>query len=178
MLVWLFNIYGVRPAVWFGYVTGALLCIPVFVLMFFPYITGDWHSSNMQWNIGTGGGLPLVLTWLYFMCWSSYGIEVVATFAPEYHDTQRDTPKALRSAALFSVAVYALLPLGLGGTLGTKAVADDTTFIAFYTQAFDKLVGNGLGNVMIAYIVGGLVLSMNTATMDGRARSTASPRTG
>jgi amino acid transporter len=167
VLVWLFNIYGVRPAVWFGYVTGGLLCIPVFVLMFFPYITGDWHSANMQWNIGTGGGLPLVLTWLYFMCWSSYGIEVVATFAPEYHDTQRDTPKALRSAALFSVAVYALLPLGLGGTLGTKAVADDPTFIAFYTQAFDKLVGNGLGNVMIACIVGGLVLSMNTATMDG-----------
>ena len=167
VLVWLFNVYGVRPAVWFGYVTGGLLCIPVFVLMFFPYITGDWHSSNMQWNIGTGGGLPLVLTWLYFMCWSSYGIEVVATFAPEYHDTQRDTPKALRSAALFSVAVYALLPLGLGGTLGTKAVADDPTFIAFYTQAFDELVGNGLANVMIACIVGGLVLSMNTATMDG-----------
>jgi amino acid transporter len=153
--------------VWFGYLTGALLCIPVFVLMFFPYITGDWHSSNMQWNIGTGGGIPLVLTWLYFMCWSSYGIEVVATFAPEYHDTERDTPKALRSAALFSVAVYALLPLGLGGTLGTKAVADDPTFIAFYTDAFKTLVGNGLANVMIACIVGGLVLSMNTATMDG-----------
>ncbi len=152
---------------WFGYLTGALLCIPVFVLMFLPYITGDWHSANMQWNIGTGGGIPLVLTWLYFMCWSSYGIEVVATFAPEYHDTQRDTPKALRSAALFSVAVYALLPLGLGGTLGTKAVAGDATFIAFYTDAFKELVGNGLANVMIACIVGGLVLSMNTATMDG-----------
>jgi amino acid transporter len=167
IVVWLFNIYGVRPAVWFGYVTGALLCIPAFVLMFFPYITGDWSSSNMQWNIGTGGGLPLVLTWLYFMCWSAYGIEVVATFAPEFHDTQKDTPKALRSSALFCVAVYALLPLGLGGTLGTKAVADDSTFIAFYTQAFDKLVGNGVANVMIACIVGGLLLSMNTATMDG-----------
>ncbi len=167
IVVWLFNIYGVRPAVWFGYVTGALLCIPAFVLMFLPYITGDWSSSNMQWNIGTGGGLPLVLTWLYFMCWSAYGIEVVATFAPEFHDTQKDTPKALRSSALFCVAVYALLPLGLGGTLGTKAVAGDSTFIAFYVDAFDKLVGNALGNVMIACIVGGLVLSMNTATMDG-----------
>jgi amino acid transporter len=167
ILVWLFNVYGVRPAVWFGYVTGALLCIPAFVLMFLPYVTGDWHGSNLDWNIGSGGGMALVLTWLYFMCWSSYGIEVVATFAPEYHDTQKDTPKALRSAALFSVAVYALLPLGLGGTLGTQAVADDATFIAFYTQAFDAIVGNGLANVMIACIVGGLVLSMNTATMDG-----------
>jgi amino acid transporter len=167
ILVWLFNVYGVRPAVWFAYTTGALLIIPAVVLMFLPYITGDWSSSNMDWSIGSGGGLALVITWLYFMCWSSYGIEVVATFAPEYHDTERDTTKALRSAALFSVVVYALLPLGLGGTLGTGAVSKDGTFIAFYTQAFDKIVGNGLGNVMIACIVGGLVLSMNTATMDG-----------
>ena len=49
-------------------------------------------------------GLALALVWLYFMCWSSYGIEVVATFAPEYHDSQRDTRMALRTAALFSGA--------------------------------------------------------------------------
>jgi amino acid transporter len=167
VIVWLFNVYGVRPAVWFGYVTGGLLVIPAFVLMFLPYITGDWSGSNLDFNIGANGGLALALVWLYFMCWSSYGIEVVATFAPEYHDTQRDTRMALRSAALFSALVYVLLPLGLGGTLGTDAVAADGTFIAFYTQAFDELVGNFLGGVMIFCIVAGLVLSMNTATMDG-----------
>ena len=122
--------------------------IPVLVLMFMPYITGDWSSSNMQWDIGANGGLPLVIVWLYFMCWSSYGMEVVATFAPEYHDTEKDTTKALRSAALFGIAVYALLPLGLGGTLGTQAVVDDPTFIAFFIQAFDELVGNALANVL------------------------------
>ena len=167
VLVWAFNVFGVRPAVWFGYVTGGLLLIPAFALMFLPYVTGDWSSSNMTSLIASGGGLPLVITWLYFMCWSSYGIEVVATFAPEYHDTERDTTKALRAAALFSVVVYALLPLGLGGTLGTDTVAADDTVIAFYTQAFDELVGSGLANVMIFCIVAGLVLSMNTATMDG-----------
>jgi amino acid transporter len=167
IIVWVFNIYGVRPAVWFGYVTGALLLIPAAVLMFLPYVTGDWQSSNLTWGIGSGGGLALALTWLYFMCWSSYGIEVVATFAPEFHDTERDTAKALRISALFSVLVYALLPLGLGGTLGTDAVAADSTFIAFYTQAFDQIVGSGLANVMILCIVAGLILSMNTATMDG-----------
>jgi len=87
VLVWLFNIFGVRPAVWFGYVTGGLLIIPAFVLMFAPYITGDWSSANMTWEIGKNGGLALALVWLYFMCWSAYGIEVVATFAPEYKDT-------------------------------------------------------------------------------------------
>ncbi len=70
----------------------------------------------------------------YFMCWSSYGIEVVATFAPEYQDTERDTAKGLRAAALFSAVVYVLLPLGVGGTLGTAAIAEDATFIAFVTR--------------------------------------------
>jgi amino acid transporter len=167
LLVWLFNIFGVRPAVWFGYVTGGLLLIPAFVLMFLPYITGDWSSDNMQWNIGSGGGLALALTWLYFMGWSAYGFEAVAAFAPEYHSPETDTPRALRASAAFSVLVYTLLPLGLGGTLGTAAVADDPTFIAFYTQAFDAIVGDALGNVMIFCLVAGLILSMNTATMDG-----------
>jgi amino acid transporter len=91
----------------------------------------------------------------------------VATFAPEYHDSQRDTRMALRTAALFSAMVYVLLPLGAGGVLGTAAIAADDTLIAWYTQAFDAIVGNFLGGVMIFCVVAGLVLSMNTATMDG-----------
>ena len=150
IIVWAFNVFGVRPAVWFGYITGGLLLIPAFVLMFLPYITGDWSSSNMQWEIGTNGGLFLAVTWLYFMCWSAYGFEAVASFAPEYHNI-----------------VYVLLPLGLGGTLGTATVAADPTYIAFYVTAFDTLVGSALANVMVVCLVGGLVLSMNTATMDG-----------
>ena len=167
ILVWAFNVFGVRPAVWFAYVTGGLLLIPAAVLMFLPYITGDWASSNIDFNIGENGGLALALTWLYFMCWSSYGIEIVASFAPEYHDTERDTAKALRGAALFSGVVYALLPLGIGGTLGTQTITDGAATLTFYSDAFDTLVGSGLGNVMIACIVAALILSMNSATMDG-----------
>ena len=55
--VWLFNIFGVRPAVWFSYVTGGAADPPGRVLMFLPYITGDWSSDNMTWNIGASGGL-------------------------------------------------------------------------------------------------------------------------
>jgi amino acid transporter len=167
LAVWIFNIFGVRPAVWLSYLTGILLLFPAFVLMFLPYLTGDWESGNMQWQVGAGGGLGLAMTWLYLMGWSSYGFETVAAFAPEYVNTETDTPRALRASAAFSVVVYALLPLGLGGTLGTKAVADDATAIAFYKDAFDAIVGNTLGHVLIACLIAGLLLSMNTATMDG-----------
>jgi amino acid transporter len=46
-------------------------------------------------------------------------------------------------------------------------VADDATAIAFYKTAFDAIVGNALGQVLIVCLIAGLLLSMNTATMDG-----------
>src|SRR5918994_3296181 len=73
ILVWLINIYGVRPAVWFGYVTGALLCIPAFVLMFLPYVTGDWSSSNIEWQIGANGGGARGRGWGFFLWWGVGG---------------------------------------------------------------------------------------------------------
>ena len=168
VVVWLFNILGVRPAVWFGYVTGALLVIPAFVLMFLPYVTGEWSSDNMEWLIGANGGLGLALTWLYFMGWSSYGFETVAAFAPEYHSPETDTPRALRASAAFSVVVYALLPLGRrrdaghrGGGGGRDRSSPSTSRRSTRSSA------TRLGEVMIICLVAGLILSMNTATMDG-----------
>ena len=91
----------------------------------------------------------------------------MAAFAPEYQNPETDTPRALRASAAFSVVVYALLPLGVGGTLGTAAIGEDTTGIAFYMDAFNAIVGTGLAHVLIACLIAGLLLSMNTATMDG-----------
>jgi len=101
--IWAANVLGVRPAVWTSYVTGGLLLFPLFVLIFVPYLTGDWSSGNLHNLIDFGNfstyqtkgsgssliyndGWRLVITWLYLMCWSSYGFECCASFAPEYHD--------------------------------------------------------------------------------------------
>jgi amino acid transporter len=167
LLVYFTNARGIRGTVLFSYITGALLLIPCLALMFLPYITGSFHASNLHSTIAGGGGAALILTWLYFMGWSSYGFEACATVAPEYRDTAKDTPKALRASALFSVLVYALLPLGLGGTLSTSQVASDPTAIAFYKTAFDAIGGHVFGGVMVVCLVCGIVLTMSTATMDG-----------
>ena len=39
IVVWLFNIFGVRPFAWFTYVTGALMMIPLTVLIFGPLVS-------------------------------------------------------------------------------------------------------------------------------------------
>jgi amino acid transporter len=166
LLVWLFNILGVKPSLAVGYVTGALLMIPLTIFIIVPYFTGDWSSSNITFeDVASNGEFSLLgisLMWLFIMCWSAYGIEVCASFAPEYHDTKRDTALALRSSAAFSLAVYILLPLGLGGVVGT---AGDSG--AYYVTAFKEIVGDTLGGLAIISLLASLLLSMNSATADG-----------
>jgi amino acid transporter len=171
LVIWAFNVAGMRPAVWIGYVTGALLLIPLAVIMFLPYVTGDFHSSNLhnniQWGSWTGDtGVKLAIVWLYVMCWSSYGMECCATFAPEYRDTEHDTAMALRVAAVFGVIVYGLLPLGAVGTFGDKNVTADNYLGSFYADTFHNILGTGT-SVAILLLCAGIVLAMNTATADG-----------
>jgi amino acid transporter len=161
VVVWLFNIFGVRPAVWVAYATGALLMIPLAVFIIGPYLTGEWSSSNMEWSVANW---QTAIAWLWLMGWSAYGVETCATFAPEYKDTVHDTALALRSSALFSLGVYALLPLGIGGVLPQEEVAANP--YAFYVPAFDAIVG-GASNLMVVLLIASLILSMNTATADG-----------
>jgi amino acid transporter len=159
--VWLFNIFGVRPSLWIGYATGALMMIPLGVFIVLPYLTGDWESSNLTWTVPSW---QAAFAWLWLMGWSAYGVETCATFAPEYKDTAHDTSLALRSSAIFSLAVYMLLPLGLGGVLTQEEIGANP--FAFYVPAFDELVG-GASNLMVVLLIASLVLSMNTATADG-----------
>jgi amino acid transporter len=166
--VWVFNVMGVKPSLWVGYITGALLMVPLVVFIFVPFITGDYHGSNMTWTInGQWGGLRVAFVWLFIMAWSAYGIEVCASFAPEYHDTKRDTALALRSAAMFSLLVYVLLPLGVTGTTGVDYINKQGAEGQFYVGVFDKLVGSGAASVMLIFLLGSLVLSMNSSTADG-----------
>ncbi len=161
--VWLFNVYGVRPSLWVGYVTGALLMVPLAIFIFIPYLTGDWHSANFQYLPVEGfSKFSVAMMWLFIMCWSAYGIEVCASFAPEYHDTKRDTALALRTAATFSLLVYVLLPLGLGGVVGSAG-----DYGPYYVEAFKAIAGSGFGGLALVFLIASLVLSMNSATADG-----------
>jgi amino acid transporter len=162
-VVWAINIFGIRPAVWLAYATGALLLIPLFVFIVLTHLTGDWSSSNITWELGDW---KTAVVWLYIMGWSAYGVETCAAFAPEYKDTVRDTALALRTAALFSLAVYILLPLGVGGTVPYDTIAGDATGIVYLVDGFDTVLGGG-GDVMVALLIASLFISMNTATADG-----------
>lgn len=169
LFVWMFNIFGLRPAVWFTYVCGALLMIPLALFIIAPYFSGDWHSHNVHATFtGPWSGVKLALVYMFILAWSAYGTEACATFAPEYHDTRRDTHRALRSAAMFMLLVCVLLPLGLGGVTG--AVPSATAEGQFYTQAMTQIAGHGAATFFTICVIASLLLSMTSSTADaGRA---------
>ncbi len=166
LAVWAFNVFGTRIGVAFNYLAGLLLMIPLFCFMFLPFLNGDFDSANLTYKLNDAGlawgGWQLTLVWIWIMIWSAGGVDTCATFAPEYKDTVRDTRKALLSAAVFSLIVYTVLPLGLTGGVGTKTVE------AFdYVGALNKLVGSGATDFFVVIILASFVISMNTATADG-----------
>ena len=138
--VWAFNIFGIRPMKGLTYVTAGLLFLVLIFFMFVPFISGDWHSSNVHATFtGPWGGTKLAFVYLFILGWSSWACEVCATFAPEYK-TERDTHIAMRSSAMFVVGVFILVPLGLGGVTGVPATA--TQEGQFYTTALQTLAGH------------------------------------
>src|SRR5579864_7288805 len=153
VLVWTFNIFGVKPFAWFTYVTGVLMMIPIAVLIVGPALAGDWHSSNVHWALASNqwGGVKIALVWLFIMTWSAGGVEVCATFTPEYK-SRRDSTIALRSAASFQILVYVLLPLGLGGFSGipsASAIAGSTT----YVTALNTVVGRSATDILLVFLI-------------------------
>ena len=163
--VWLFNVLGVRVSVTFQYLAGILLMVPLFVLIVLPYFTGDFDSGNLTYKLNDGGlawgGLQMAIVWMWIMTWSAWGVDVCATFAPEYSDTVNDTKLALRSAAVFSLLVYTFLPLGMVGGGGEEAVS------AYDYVGVLSTIAGGASDFMVLVLIASFIISMNTATADG-----------
>ena len=148
----------------------ALLMIPLALFIIVPYFTGDWHSSNVHATFtGPWGGIKIALVYMFIL--ALVGLRHArscATFAPEYQDTERDTARALRSAAMFMLLVCILVPLGLGGVTGVRST--DGAEGQFYTAAMQQIVGHGAASFFTICIIASLLLSMTSSTADaGRA---------
>jgi amino acid transporter len=168
--LWIINSMGVRPMKILGYLTGSLLFVPLFMFMVVPFFLSDFSFSHLSWGLvgaagSTWGAVQLALAWLYLNAWSAYGIEVCATFAPEYHDTDRDTRKALIRAAMFSLAVYAILPMALGGAVSQQAMVQAP--LGFYAELLQRELGATWSNIVVVFMIGSFLLGMNAASAGG-----------
>lgn len=166
LLGWVLNVLGMRPAMGIMYVTGIVILIPILVFAVVPFFSGQWHMSNLHWDLGASGhaAWQTTLAWMFVMAWSVYGIEAVAAFVPEFKYTVSDSRRALRLAGLFVLAVYFLVPLGVGGLTQQADVAANP--VTFYLQAFDTIIP-GSDWLMTICLIAGLMLMMVMTTATG-----------
>lgn len=167
-LGWAANVLGMKPAVWTMMAMGVLLMIPIVFFIVLPFVTGKWSAGDF--TSGAPGahhwiGLPTALTWIFVMAWSVYGVEATASFVPEFKDTVRDTRLAMRGSALIVLAVYVLMPFGVSGLAGQKAIEADPT--TFYGAAFARLFGGHGSFIMTVCLIAGLLLMMLMTSADG-----------
>jgi amino acid transporter len=179
VLCWIFNVRGMRPAVGLSYVVGALMVFPLLVIAIGGFVTGEFSnhqidSNFIAANVEFYGDSPtffnqfvMVMVWLYILGWSTYGPESGATFAPEYKDTANDTRKALASVGALNVFLSIMLPIVVLGTVGYDTLFNDVTGVVWLTDVVNSIAGEGFGKFLVVCLCGGLLLSMNTATMDG-----------
>jgi amino acid transporter len=162
VLGWALNVLGMRPAMWLMYAAGVLVLIPIVIFALAPLTTDGWSISNLHWDIAASGfpGWRTAIAWMFVLAWSVYGIEAVASFVPEFRDTARDSRIALRLAGVFVIAVYLLVPFGVGGLADQSKVAEDP--VAFYLGIFP---GGDL--LMTVCLIAGLMLLMVMTTADG-----------
>jgi len=167
------DIIGLKRARWVRYVLGALVLVPILIIMFGVYLNGQFSASHLQplgipGGLGGWAGFTIFMYWLYLAGWSSYAFEAVAVHAPEYKDTMRDTPRALRSSAIFSVVVYSLVPLGLIATLGLSGISADT--LTPFDKALKTILGPSFGTVIVFFVIAALILAaMLSATASVRS---------
>ena len=173
IVIWTFNVLGMRPAVWVGYVTGGLLMIPLAVMMFLPYITGDWHSSNLHNNIRCDVD-SLGVQRLH----ARHRLAVRDVLVVLRHGVLRD----LRARVPRHRSRHAQGPAGGGHLrrdhLRPAAAGRDghvrrpehhrstTTWTRFMPDVHD-ILRNGHRGFAIILLCAGIVLAMNTATADG-----------
>jgi amino acid transporter len=157
------DLVGLRAGKAIRYVLGVAVMIPVLIIMFGVYFSGHFNPANLTnqlgipGTLGTWGSVSIFMYWLYIAGWSSYAFEAVAVHAPEYKNTLRDTPRALRTSALFSVIVYGLVPLGLIATLGTAGISANT--LLPFDKALKTVLGGGGGFVTVLMVIAALILA-------------------
>src|SRR4029079_2370275 len=85
----------------------------------------------------------------------------------EYMDTKNDARLALASTGALNVVLASLLPIAGVGTVGATVNAGDLTGVVYLVDVLKEITNDTIGGFLVVCLCGGLLLSMNTATMDG-----------
>ncbi len=164
------NLFGAQPAAWVNKILGALLIIPLLVFVAAPLLSGQWEASTLTWGLGGpgadhAGGWQDAAVWLYLVGWTAYGTEMCAAFTPEYRTT-RDARLALSSSGAFTFAMFALVPIGVGGLVSQQTAGEDPS--AVFITGFASVLPAGIaGDIALVITILALLMGVNAGMADG-----------
>lgn len=159
---WGVNYVGIRLAATINKIVGVMVTVALAVVVIAAVAKGQWHASNLTW--GAGATFSAIIVWYYITAWTTYGVEIAASFAPEYKNPVRDTAKALKATATFMLIAFIAIPIGVTGTVGEGTLTSNPT--GYITVAFANLFG-GQGWIGTVVLVMSLWLAMVSTTADG-----------
>ena len=175
VLLWAVAISGIRPTVGITYALGILTVLPLLIVGIAPWVTGHMHLENLNNTTFPGGGTPVAIWSLaglgiflamwYLGGWSAYAVESAAAFTPEYKNPKREVPMALRRAGLIQIALFAIIPLSLVGTVGQAQIVKQP-YVAF-VPVLQTLFGSFGSALVLIMLLSALVLSALISTADG-----------
>ena len=167
LAVWLFNVRGVRVGVSFGYLAGALLMVPLFVMMILPFLNGSFDSANLDNTIkatDSGMGRPPALDRLVMadvLVGLGGGRLCDLRSRVQGHGARHEARAALRGAVL------ALRLHPAADRLRRRRHAELVSAYD-YVGAMDQIVGSTtLTDFFVVCLVAAFIITMNTATADG-----------
>ncbi|WP_159077913.1 APC family permease, partial [Klebsiella aerogenes] len=125
LFAWAFNYFGLKFGATVNKVLGLLVIAGLAVVSVACLVSPSihWSTANLSWSVD--GDWKTVVVVLYVTAWAVYTGEIVASFAPEYKDTSRDTSKAMTRISLFMIVLFVVVPLALAGGLGEGTIRDN-----------------------------------------------------
>ncbi|PBC53390.1 APC family permease [Rhodococcus sp. ACPA1] len=164
LFAWAFNYFGLKFGAAVNKVLGLLVIVGLTVVSVACLVSPSiqWSTSNLSWSVA--GDWKTVVVVFYVTAWAVYAGEIVASFAPEYKDTSRDTSKAMSRISLFMIVLFVVVPTALSGGLGEGTIRDNP--VNYVAVAFGQAFGGAswIGTLVIAF---SLLVGIISTTADG-----------
>ena len=168
LAVWLFNVFGVRVGVTFGYLAGALLMVPLFVMMILPFLNGSFDSANLDnssttTDLGVGRAPARARLAMAHVLVGVGGGRLrdlrpgVQGHGPRHEAARSGRPRCSRWSST-----------SCSRSASSAAARRSSSARYDYVGAMDKIVGSTtLHGLLRRLSRGRFIITMNTATADG-----------
>lgn len=164
------NWKGLSGGATIGNILAVIAIIPLVILTIAPIILGKFKLSNIfteslfpeTW-IWDGSHILVLLGIMAMAQWSACAWETAAVYGPDYHNPQKDLPKALFSCGFICLITFIGVQITCTGVLGIDGILEQpySPMLAIAEITF----GNAGAVITLVMLMASMVLIIQTALL-------------